>query len=36
MLYSIDSGKYVTQIPHKADFDKWMTKLSAKGLSGNR
>lgn len=29
MLYSIDSGKYVTRIPHKADFDKWMKNLSA-------
>ena len=29
MLYSIDSGKYVTQVPHKADFAKWMKKLSA-------
>ena len=29
MLYSIDSGKYVTQLPHKKDFDKWMKNLSA-------
>lgn len=29
MLYSIDTGKYVTSVPHKADFDKWMKKLSA-------
>lgn len=29
MLYSIDSGKYVTQVPHKKDFDKWMKNLSA-------
>ncbi len=28
MLYSIDKGKYVTRIPHKTDFDKWMMKLS--------
>lgn len=28
MLYSIDTGKYVTSVPHKADFDKWMKKLS--------
>ena len=28
MLYSIDTGKYVTRIPHKIDFDKWMKKLS--------
>ena len=28
MLYSIDKGKYVTNIPHKADFDKWMEGLS--------
>lgn len=29
MLYSIDTGKYVTSVPHKVDFDKWMKKLSA-------
>ena len=29
MLYSIDTGKYVTKIPHKAEFDKWMKNLSA-------
>ena len=29
MLYSIDSGKYVTRMPHKKDFDKWMKNLSA-------
>lgn len=29
MLYSIDTGKYVTRVPHKADFDKWMKKLSS-------
>ena len=29
MLYSIDSGKYVTQVPHKKDFDRWMKNLSA-------
>ena len=28
MLYSIDSGKYVSRIPHKKDFDKWMKNLS--------
>ena len=28
MLYSLDSGKYVTQVPHKKDFDKQMKKLS--------
>ena len=30
MLYSIDSGKYVSRIPHKKDFDKWMKNLSDK------
>ncbi len=29
MLYSIDRGKYVTSVPHKKDFDKWMKNLSA-------
>lgn len=29
MLYSVDTGKYVTQVPHKKDFDKWMKNLSA-------
>lgn len=28
MLYSIDTGKYVTSVPHKGDFDKWMKCLS--------
>ena len=28
MLYSIDSGKYISCIPHKKDFDKWMKNLS--------
>lgn len=28
MLYSIDSQKYVTRLPHQADFDKWMKNLS--------
>jgi len=28
MLYSIDTGKYVTKIPHKNDFDRWMANLS--------
>lgn len=29
MLYSVDTGKYVTRIPHKVDFDRWMKNLSA-------
>ncbi|MGP1569367.1 MAG: hypothetical protein ACTTH0_00355 [Eubacteriales bacterium] len=29
MLYSIDSKKYVSHLPHKEDFDKWMKNLSA-------
>lgn len=29
MLYSVDTGKYVTQVPYKKDFDKWMKNLSA-------
>ena len=29
MLYSIDTGKYVNKVPHKAEFDKWMRNLSA-------
>ena len=28
MLYSIDTGKYVSRIPHKKDFDKWIKNLS--------
>lgn len=28
MLYSIDTGKYVSHMPHKNDFDKWMKNLS--------
>lgn len=29
MLLSIDTGKIVTKMPHKAEFDKWMKNLSA-------
>ena len=29
MLYSIATGKYVTSVPHKKDFDRWMKNLSA-------
>lgn len=28
MLYSIDTGKYVTSLPHKKDYDRWMKNLS--------
>lgn len=28
MLYSIDTGKYVEKLPHKKEFDKWMSNLS--------
>ncbi len=28
MLYSIDTGMYVTRVPHQKDFDKWMNNLS--------
>lgn len=28
MLYSIDSDKYINQVPHKKDFNKWMKNLS--------
>lgn len=29
MLYSVDTGKYVENLPHKKDFDYWMKSLSA-------
>ena len=29
MLYSVDSGRYVTRLPHKTEFDRWMKRLSA-------
>lgn len=32
MLFSIDSGKYVTSVPHKGDFDRWMANLSEDDL----
>ena len=32
MLFSIDTGKYVTRIPHKKDFDKWMSNLAEDDL----
>jgi hypothetical protein len=28
MLYSVDTGKYVTKLPHKREFDSWMRSLS--------
>ena len=28
MLFSINTGKYVTRLPHKKDFDRWMKNLS--------
>lgn len=27
MLYAVNSGKYVTMLPHKDSFDAWMKKL---------
>jgi len=27
MLYSIDTGKYVKKVPHRKEFDKWMSNL---------
>lgn len=29
MLYSVDTGKIVTTIPHKRDFDRWKQNISA-------
>lgn len=29
MLCSIYGGKYVIQVPHKADFTRWMKNLSS-------
>ena len=29
MLYSVDLGRYVTRLPHKTEFDRWMKRLSA-------
>lgn len=28
MLYSVDSQKYVTKLPHKNDFDRWRKRIS--------
>ena len=28
MIYSIDSQKYIHQIPHAADFQRWRSKLT--------
>ncbi len=28
MLYSIDTGKYVSSLPHKRDFDRWKSHIS--------
>lgn len=27
MLYSVDSGKHVTRLPHKVDYDKWRKNI---------
>ena len=31
-LYSVDSGSYVTNVPHKKDYDRWMKNLSSADL----
>lgn len=36
MLYSINSGKYITTIPHPSDFQIWSSRLSASDLSNIR
>ena len=28
MLYSIDSQRYITRIPHRADYDRWRRNIS--------
>jgi hypothetical protein len=28
MLYSIDSDEYITNIPHKQDYDRWRSRLT--------
>ena len=28
MLYSIDSGQYVTRLPHQTDYDRWRKNIS--------
>ena len=28
MLYSIDSGSYITSVPHKKDFERWRSRLA--------
>ena len=28
MLYSVDTGEYVTKLPHKREFDRWMKNLA--------
>lgn len=33
MLYSVDSGKYVTKLPHKKDYDKWRKHISDNDFS---
>jgi len=32
MLFSLDTGKYVTKVPHKKDFDRWMSRLAVEDL----
>lgn len=28
MLYSIDSCKYITKVPHRKEFNLWISRLS--------
>lgn len=28
MLYSVDSGQYVTRLPHQTDYDRWRKNIS--------
>lgn len=28
MLYSIDSGKYIMDVPYEKDFHRWKSRLS--------
>ncbi len=36
MLYSVDSGTFVTRVPHERDFNIWRSRLSVADLSAIR
>ncbi|MBI4500037.1 MAG: hypothetical protein HY700_02640 [Gemmatimonadetes bacterium] len=36
MLIAVDTGKEVTWIPHRADYERWISRLTTKELDAIR